>query len=54
MILCEGGMHFLMSVFPETGQVYGEAGLPQFLCYSDVHAAGCVQKFSQEKHFIEF
>ena len=51
VILCEVGMHFLMSVFAGIGHLYGDAGLRQFLCDSDVYAAGSVQQIMSGKDF---
>ena len=51
VILCEGGMHFLMSVFAGIGHLYGDAGLRQLLCDSDVYAAGSVHQIMSGKDF---
>ena len=36
----DDGMHLLMSVFSRIGFLYGDTGLEQLLCDSDVFAAG--------------
>ena len=51
VILCEGGMHFLMSVFAGIGHLYGDAGLRQLLCDSDVYAAWSVHQIMSGKDF---
>ena len=51
VVLCEGGMHFLMSVFAGIGHLYGDAGLRQLLCDSDVYAAGSVPQILSGKDF---
>ena len=51
VILLEGGMHFLMSVFAGIGHLYGDAGLRQLLCDSDVYAAGSIQQILCGKDF---
>ena len=47
----EGGMHFLMSVFSGIGSLYGDAGLQNLLCDSDVYATGSVQQIISGKDF---
>lgn len=44
-------MHFLMSVFAGIGHIYGDAGLWQLLCDSDVYAAGSVPQILSGKDF---
>ena len=44
-------MHFLMSVFAGIGHLYGDAGLRQLLCDSDVYAAGSVPQILTGKDF---
>ena len=47
----EGGMHFLMSVLSGIGSLYGDAGLQNLLCDSDVYATGSVQQIISGKDF---
>ena len=47
----EGGLHFLMSVFSGIGSLYGDAGLQNLLCDSDVYATGSVQQIISGKDF---
>lgn len=51
VIPCEGGMHFLMSVFSGIGYIYADAGLSSLLHESEVFAAGSVQQMLSGKQF---
>ncbi len=51
VVLMEGGMHLLMSVFAGIGHIYGEAGLRHLLHDSGVYAAGSVQQMLAGKDF---
>ena len=51
VILCEGGMHLLMSIFSGIGYLYGDAGLKQLLCELNVYAAGSVERMLSGNDF---
>ena len=49
IILIEGGMHLLMSVFSRIGFLYGDAGLKHLLQDSGVFAPGTSQQLCPEE-----
>ena len=51
VILCDGGMHFVMCVISAIGYLYGDAGLKKLLHESGVFAAGSVAKMLAGKDF---
>ena len=51
MIPLEDGTHFLMLVFARRGFLYGDTGLEQLLCESDLFAAGTVKHILTGKYF---
>ena len=51
VIHCEGGMHFLMSIFAGIGQMYGDAGLRHVLHESGVFYNGVRTADSIRKRF---